>query len=633
MTSDTTSQRSAATAAIRQANQGVLDQLDFADRRHFDDAERGFLGTRKNPQITDADGKVVWDLSTFDFLDADAPDTVNPSLWRVSQLNAKHGLFKVVDGVYQIRSFDLSNMTVVEGETGYVVIDPLVTAESAAAAMELVHEHLGERPVTAVIYSHSHVDHFGGVKGVISAEDAAARSVPVIAPADFMDHAISENIYAGNVMGRRAAYMFGALLPRDRQGTVGSGIGTTNSTGSVTLIEPTILIDKTGEELLLDGVRVVFQVTPDTEAPSDMNFYFPDHKALCLADNVLHSLHNLYTLRGAQIRDGVGWSNYINEVIELFGDKTDAVFLGHMWPVWGQEQICEWLRMQRDIYRYIHDETLRLANQGLTMNEIAAEISLPEALDTYWSNRGYYGTVSHNSRAVYQKYLGFFDANPAHLDPHTPAEAGRRYVELAGGIDALLKKAQSSFDAGDFRWVVELVNHAVFADPTHTTARDLQARALEQLGYRSESAIWRNFYLTGAMELRQESPTPSVQLVTPDMLAALTTDMLLSYLAIRVVGPRAAEHPMVLNLTVTDTAERVRLELSNGVLVPTRGRLSESADVSMSIPRAQLALLALGAISPAQLGPDVVVEGKGELLDVLFGLCDPFDPAFNIVTP
>ncbi|MDN5746025.1 MAG: MBL fold metallo-hydrolase, partial [Nocardioidaceae bacterium] len=608
------SDRTLATDHVVQDNHAVPDELAFDDRRHYEDADRGFIATRENPQIVDSAGKVVWDLSAYEFLDGEAPESVNPSLWRSSQLTAKHGLFKVVDGIYQVRSFDVSNMTVVEGETGYIVIDPLVTAE-CAAALELVREHLGDRPVTAVIYSHSHADHFGGVKGVISAEDAAARDVPIIAPADFMEHAISENIYAGNVMGRRAAYMFGGLLPRDAQGTVGAGLGTTNSTGTVTLIEPTISIAKTGEELVLDGVLVIFQVTPDTEAPSDMNFYFPQQRAVCLADNVVHTLHNLYTLRGAQIRDGVGWSKYINEVLHLFGDRTDVAFLGHMWPVWGQERINEWLRMQRDIYRYIHDETLRLANQGLTMNEIAAEIELPETLGTYWSNRGYYGTVSHNARAVYQKYLGFFDGNPAHLDPHTPVEAGRRYVELAGGVEALLTQAQAAYDEGDYRWVVELVNHAVFADPSNEAAKQLQATALEQLGYRSESAIWRNFYLTGAMELRQESPTPNLQLVTPDMLAALTTDMVLSYLAIRIVGPRAAQHPMVVNLTVSDTGERVCLELSNGVLVPTHGLHDDNPDACMSIPRGQLALLALGAIEPDQLATtDAVLEGNGELL-------------------
>lgn len=626
--------RTNASDIVVQSNRTLLDELDFDDRRHVEDADRGFLGTRADPRITDADGTVVCDLSTFDFLDTEAPDTVNPSLWRVSRLSAKHGLYEVVEGIYQVRGFDVSNMTVVVGETGYIVIDPLVSAETAAAAMELVRKHLGVRPVTAVVYSHSHVDHFGGVKGIISAEDAAARQVPIVAPADFMDHAISENVYAGNVMGRRAAYMFGGLLPRDPQGSVGSGIGTTNSTGTITLLEPTISISKTGEELVLDGVPIVFQVTPDTEAPADMNFYFPQQRALCLSDNVLHSLHNLYTLRGAQIRDGIGWSNYINEVLHLFGDRTDAAFLGHMWPVWGKERIAEWLRMQRDIYRYIHDETLRLANQGLTMDEIAAEIELPDELGRFWSNRGYYGTVSHNARAVYQKYLGFFDGNPAHLDPHPPVEVARRYVDLAGGIDALLEKARVAYDEGDHRWVVELVNHAVFADPTHAEAKELQACALEQLGYRSESAIWRNFYLTGAMELRQASPTPSVQLVTPDMLAALTTDMLLSYLAIRIVGPRAAAYAMVLNLTVADTGERVRLDLSNGVLVPSRDRHADQPDVSLTLPRAQLALLALGAIGPAQLaGTGAVVEGDAALLDVLFGLCDPFDPAFEIVKP
>lgn len=626
--------RKPASAATRTAQDAVRAELPFADRQNFDEADRGFIGTLEPCVITNDAGEVVWDMEQFAFLDGAAPDTVNPSLWRNGQLSSRHGLFEVVDGLYQVRGLDMSNMSVVVGETGYVVIDPLLSAETARAGMDLVRRHLGDRPVTAVIYSHSHADHFGGVKGVISAEEAAEREVPIIAPEGFMDHAVSENVNAGNVMARRAAFMYGMRLERDPQGIVTTGLGPAISQGSVTLIEPTTHITETGQEMVLDGVRVIFQVTPDAEAPSDMNFFFPDLKALCLADNVVHTMHNLYTLRGAQIRDGVAWSNYLNEVLDLFGARTEVVFVSHQWPVWGQERVTELLVKQRDLYRYIHDETLRLANMGYTIKEIPEQIELPESLGTFWSNRGYYGTLSHNAKAVYQKYLGYFDANPANLDPLEPTEAGRRYVQLAGGMDALLENARRSYDAGDYRWVAELVNHAVFAEPDNAQARALQADALEQLGYQAESAPWRNFYLCGAQELRHGTPPPSVQLVTPDMLGAMTIDMVLAYLAIRLVGPKAAQHPMIVNLAVTDTGETAVLEVSNGVLVTTRDRHRADAGVSVSLSMHTLRMLALGAVKPADVPAEQLqVSGKPELLEDLFDACDLFDPSFPIVTP
>jgi alkyl sulfatase BDS1-like metallo-beta-lactamase superfamily hydrolase len=628
----TTSARPAS-EATRNAQRAVHDALPFHDRRQYDEASRGFVASLDPCIVSNAEGGTAWDMEQFHYLAAEAPDTVNPSLWRNAQLSSEHGLFQVADGIYQIRGFDISNMSVVVGETGYVVIDPLVSAEVAKAGMDVVREHLGDRPVTGVIYSHSHVDHFGGVKGVLSAEDAAARNVPIVAPEDFLGHAISENIYAGNAMSRRAAFMYGMRLPRDGQGLVTTGLGPATSLGGVTLLAPTHHIGKTGEELVIDGVRIVFQVTPDAEAPSDMNFYFPEQRALCLADNVVHTMHNLYTLRGAQVRDAIGWSEYLNEILEMFGDEAEVVFLGHQWPVWGNERCVELLRMQRDLYRFIHDETLRLANQGHTLHEIPEIIEVPEALATYWSNRGYYGTLSHNCKAVYQKYLGYFDGNPAHLDPHPPVEAARRYVDALGGVDALLATARASYDAGDYRWVVELVNHAVFAEPDHRGARELQADALEQLGYQAESATWRNFYLVGAMELRQGTPPPGVQPVTPDMLTAMTVEMIISYLAIRIVGPRAAEHPMVLNVTVSDTGDRLALELSNGALVPTHGRHVGDAHAGVTLDRTTLAMLALGAVTPDQVADRLQVEGDATRVATLFGLCDGFDRSFPIVTP
>ncbi|MFG2926357.1 alkyl/aryl-sulfatase [Streptomyces sp. NPDC048305] len=627
-------ERTTATAATRAARVASSAGLDFADRGQYEDAARGFLGTIDPCVIHDADGEVVWDLRKFDFLSGAAPDTVHPSLWRNAQLNSGHGLFEVTDRLYQVRGFDMANMSVVVGDSGYLVIDPLTTVEPARAALDLVREHLGDRPVTAVVYTHSHADHFGGAKGVLITEEAAEREVPVIAPAGFLEHAVSENVYAGNAMNRRAAFMYGMHLPDDERGQLGTGLGHAPSRGRVTLLAPDRTVTTTGQELVVDGVRMVFQLVSGTESPADMNIHFPDLNALCMADNLVHSMHNLYTPRGAEVRDGRAWSDHLNESIELFGAGTDVIFLGHQWPVWGREACADALRAHRDLYRYVHDEVLRLANQGHTIHEIPDLVELPEALAHHWSSRGYYGTLSNNCKAVHQKYLGYFDGNPARLDPHPPAEAARRYVDLAGGIDRLLERARAAYDEGDYRWVAELVDHAVFAEPGHAAARELQAAALEQLGYQAESAVSRNFYLSGAHELRHGTPPPSVQVGTADVAAALTTRMILDALAIRIVGPRAAGHPMTVNLTVTDTGERAVIELSNGALVPTHGRHRPDADAGLSVDKATLALLALGGAPVEALsGGGAVVEGDKDAVAALFSLGEPFDPSFPVVTP
>lgn len=629
---DTTTTTLPATATTRAAQEEVRGSLPFADLRNVEEADRGFIGTLDPCRITDAEGRVVWEMESFTFLEDEAPDTVNPSLWRNARLSARHGLFEVVDGVYQVRGFDLSNMTVVLGDTGYIVIDPLLSAETAAAGMALVREHLGDRPVTGVVYTHSHVDHFGGVKGVVSAEDAAARGIPIVAPADFLSHAVSENVFAGNAMSRRAAFMYGGQLDRDPRGLVTTGLGPAISAGSLTLIPPTHSVTRTGETLEIDGVALEFQVTHGAEAPSDMNVFLPAHRALCLADNIVHTMHNLYTLRGAQVRDAIAWSEYLDEVIDLYLDRTDALFVSHQWPAWGRDRCLELLTMQRDLYRYVHDETLRLANAGHTIDEIPELIELPRTLGEFWSNRGYYGTLKHNAKAVYQKYLGYFDGNPANLDPHDPASAAVRYVEFMGGVDALLEKARVSFDEGDYRWVAEVVGHAVFADPTSREARELQAAAFEQLGYQAESAVWRNFYLCGARELRLGTPPPGTQSVTPDIIGAMTLEMMLSYLGIRLIGPQAAQHPMVLNIEVGES--RAAIEISNGCLVPQLGRRREDAAASITVQHGAFAMLALGAAMPADLPEGAIsIDGDAGLLDTLLGLCDRFDPSFAIVTP
>ena len=447
------------------ANRAVAMTLPMHDRRDFDDARRGFVTSLDEVIVRATDGRVVWDLDAYGSFDGDAPDTVHPSLWRQAQLNLIHGLFEVVPSVYQVRGLDLSNMTIIEGDTGVIVIDPLISSETAAASLELYRSVRGDRPVTAVIYTHSHVDHFGGVRGVLPGGQAG--DIPIVAPEHFVEHALSENIYAGTAMTRRATYMYGALLPKGPEGQVTAGLGPTTSVGTVGLVPPTIDIGRTGEELVLDGVRIVFQMTPGTEAPAEMNFHFPDLRLLCMAENATHNLHNVVTLRGAQVRDARAWSRFLDESLELFGAGTDTVFASHHWPTWGADRVVTHLSNQRDLYGYLHDQTLRLMNHGLTGPEIAEEVELPPALDQSWDCRGYYGSVSHNVKADLPAVHGLVRRQPGQpLAP--PARArGPRYVEFMGGTEAVLDRAQRSFDEGDYRWVAEVVNHVIFADPTN----------------------------------------------------------------------------------------------------------------------------------------------------------------------
>lgn len=624
----------AATPATAAANRAVLSTLDFADRRSFDDARRGFVATIDPPVIRAENGRVVWDLTRYDFLGGDCPDTVNPSLWRQAQLTVRHGLFRVTDRIYQIRGFDIANMTIVEGDTGYLVIDPLLTPETAAAGMRLVREHLGDKPIRAIVYTHSHTDHFGGVKGVVSGDEVARGAVRIVAPSGFMEHTVSENVQAGNAMKRRAQYMYGSLLPADDRGVVSVGLGAALANGAPTLLAPTDLVAETGTEMVLDGVRIVFQYTPDSEAPAEMNFFLPDLRALCMAENVSHNMHNLYTLRGAQVRDAAAWSNYIRDALDLFGDRADVLFISHHWPVWGREAIREFMEKQRDLYRFIHDETLRWAARGLNAAEIAERLELPPALATYWSNRGYYGTLEHNVKAVYQKYLGWFDANPANLHPHPPAAAAARYVEFMGGADEVLRKARASFDAGDYRWVAEVVGRVVFTDPRNEDARALQADAFEQLGYQAEAASWRNFYLTGAQELRSGVAYAGGGGARGDMLTAMTTEMLLDHLAVRLDGAAAAECDAHVALDV-DGDGRIFVLVRHGVLVHSRRPQRGDVDATVALSRPVLARLVLGALTAAdaEAAGHVTISGDAAAWRVPFDLRGRFDPAFPIVTP
>ncbi|HEX3390445.1 MAG TPA: alkyl sulfatase dimerization domain-containing protein [Streptosporangiaceae bacterium] len=603
-----------------------MSDLPFDDRTDFENAERGRMDALDPCVVKAADGRVVWDLAAYSYLDADCPDTVNPSLWRQAQLCAKHGLFQVTDGIYQVRGMDLSNMTIVEGNTGVIVIDPLISAETAAASIALYRKNRGDRPVTGVIYTHSHVDHFGGVEGVLP---GGAGEVPILAPEGFMEHAVSENVYAGVAMNRRAAYMYGAILGRSPTGQVSTGLGIATSEGSVGLIPPTVDVTHTGQEETVDGVRIVFQITPGTEAPSEMNFYFPAQRALCMAENATHNLHNLLTLRGALVRDPRIWARYLNEAIEMFGADTDAAFASHHWPTWGTDNVTRFLSQQRDLYAYLHDQTLRMLNNGSTGMEVAEDIELPPALEAAWHARGYYGSVSHDVKAIYQRYMGWFDGNPTSLWQHPPQAAATRYVEVIGGQQAVLDKARSYAESGDLRFAAELLKHAVFADADASEAREALARVYERLGFGAENATWRSFYLCGALELREGAKSPAIGDLGASMAGALTIEQIFDTLAIRVDGPRAAGQSLVIDWNFTDAGHTVRLALSNGALIQTVNPKTEAvADLTLTLTKAQL----LGLLAGRGLD-GIGHTGDPAALTRLMGLLDTPDPAFAIVTP
>jgi linear primary-alkylsulfatase len=623
-----------ATEATAQRNREAAASLPPIEGEDFAEASRGLVATFEPAVVENAAGDVVWDMESYDFLGGEPPDTANPSLWRQSRLNRLAGLFEIAPGFYQLRGFDLSNMHVIEGERGIVVIDPLISAETAAAALAFYREHRGDRPVTGLLYTHSHIDHFGGAKGIVSAEEVAEREIPVLAPEGFLEHAVSENVYAGTAMGRRAGYMYGAMLRRGPDGGIGSGLGQTTSTGTLTLIPPNLDVTRTGQEETVDGVRMVFHLTPGTEAPAEMNFHFPDHRVLCIAENATQTMHNVLTLRGALVRDPQIWAHYLDEAIELFGADTDALFAGHHWPLWGNERIVDYLSKQRDLYAYIHDQTLRMLNRGLTSREIAEELELPPELAAEWHCRGYYGSLSHNVKAVYQRYMGWFDGNPAHIWEHTPAESARRYVEFMGGAERVLELARRSFEQGDYRWVAEVVNHLVFAEPGNRPARELQADALEQLGYGAENATWRNFFLIGAQELREGVTGTPTDTRAPDILAQLSVAQILDGMKVRLDGPRAWGKRLRIAWQVTDPDERHLLTLENGVLQHRPDEGAE-AEATLAIERAALNEMLGGTADLAALAESgrLKVGGDGAKLGELLGLLEEPDPSFAIVTP
>ena len=600
--------------------------LDYDDRTDFENAERGLVDKLDPCIVKDAGGKVVWDLDNYAYLDGERPETVHPSLWRQAQLLTIQGLFEVTEGIYQVRGLDLSNITFVEGERGVIAIDPLISAETAAAALALYRKNRGDRPVTAVIYTHSHADHFGGVEGILP---DGAGDVPILAPEGFLEHAVSENVYAGVAMNRRAAYMYGAALERSATGQVSTGLGLATSEGSLGLLAPTLDITHTGQEEVVDGVRIVFQMTPGTEAPAEMNFHFPDHRALCMAENATHNLHNLLTLRGALVRDPRIWARYLDEAVELFAADSDVVFASHHWPTWGTDELTRYLREQRDFYAYLHDQTLRMLNNGLTGMEIAEDFPLPDALDSAWHTRGYYGSVSHNVKAIYQRYLGWYDGNPTSLWQHPPVAAASRYVEAIGGRDAILAKAAAYAEDGDLRFAAELLKHAVFDDSSDEAAKGALADVYEKLGFGAENATWRSFYLAGARELREGIQPLTIADLGAGMAAALTVEQLFDTLAIRVDGPKAAEHRIVIDWRFTDGNGEVRLSLSNGALIQTPNPRSQ-LDVDLTLTLSKLQLLGLMAGHGLE---GIEHTGDPGVLQTLLGVLDTPNPEFAIVTP
>lgn len=627
----------AATPETAHANAAVLDQLPFANRQDYEDARRGFIATLPDIRIESPDGRTVWELKSYDFLmQSEAPPSVNPSLWRIARLNMNSGLFKVVDGIYQIRGFDISNMTIVEGKTGLIVIDPLISEEVARAGLELYNLHRPKKPVRAVIYTHSHVDHYGGVKGVVREADVAAGSVRIYAPEGFLEEAVSENVLAGNAMSRRALYMYGALLPKGPQGQVDSGLGKTTSVGTVGLIPPTDTIRHTGEKLTIDGIEVVFQMAPGTEAPAEMLFYFPQYRALCAAEDATHTLHNLYTIRGAQVRDANKWWKALNRTIELFGAKTDVLFASHHWPTWGNGNVANFIEKQRDMYKYIHDQSLQLLNAGYTMAEIGEMVQLPPPLANEWFNRSYYGTVNHDAKAVYQRYMGWYSGNPAELFPLPPGQAAKKYVEYMGGSAEVIRKARESFRKGEYRWVAQVMNQVVFADPDNREARELEANALEQMGYQAEAATWRNAFLMGAFELRNGVPRiPATQSASPDTIRAMTPEMVLDYMAMRLDAKKAEGKHIAINWVLPDIKQLYALRVQNSVLVYTGDEQMPNADATLTMPKAILAEIQLGTttLDREVSAGSVTVAGNREKVNELLGMLVRFDPLFNIVTP
>ncbi len=625
-----------ATPATVAANQAFAQGLPWDDETEAVLADRGFIATLEDSRIRADDGRIVFDTQAYDFADGEVQDTMNPSLWRHLSLLNNDGLFEVVPGLWQVRGLDLSVMSVIATETGYILVDPLTSTETAAAALSLVHKHLGEKPVVAVIYTHSHGDHFGGVKGVVTQEDVAAGKVQVIAPDGFMEHAVSENLIAGPAMTRRANYQFGTRLTPGPTGQGGAGIGTGLPSGTFSLIAPTYTVRETGEKLVIDGIEIEFQVTPGTEAPAEMNFYLPHLRALCLAENANPTMHNVLPPRGALVRDSKAWADYLTEAIRLFGDRTDVMFVSHGWPRWGQEEVLAFAASHRDAYKYLHDQSVRLMNKGYTAEEVAEVIALPDSLASKWYNRGYYGTMAHNSKAVYQRYLGWFDSNPANLNPWPPEEAATRYVKAMGGERTALRTAREAYAEGDYRWAAEVARHIVFANDANMEAREVMAQAFEQMGYQAEGSLWRNIYLTGAAEARAAPGAASVSTLSPDVVSAISVEQVFDMLAVRVDPALAEGKDVSIAFVFPDLNETRLVSVRNSVLVHEDGE-GRNAAATLTLPKAAFLGMIFAGQKPADLVQKGVLTISGDPLAAatLLGVLDPPAPPepFAIVTP
>ena len=623
---------SAASPSTQKENAAFVQTIASASGQDFEDAKRGLIA-RPTGKILAADGSVLRDFAAYDFLQGAAPDTVNPSLWRHAQLNANIGLYKVMDGVYQLRGFDIANITLIEGKTGWIVVDALTSRESATAAMAFAEQHLGKKPVTGLVLTHAHADHFGGALGVLSQADAAQRKVPIVAPAGFMEEATSENVLVGTAMGRRSVYQFGRDLPRSAKGNVDTGLGKDVIYGSIGILTPTWLIYQAKQPMQIDGVDFVFHNVPNAECPAELSFSIPSKKLYDGAENLSQTMHNLLPIRGAKVRDALRWATYMEQALEQTRE-AEVYIASHHWPIWGNANIQQFITMHRDVYKYTHDQTVRLMNAGYTPSEIADKVQLPKSLADFMAVRGHYGDLRHNVKAVYQFYLGFFDGNPAHLNPLAPADVGKRYVELAGGPDKALAAAQQAFDKGDFRWTAELLNHVVMADASNKAAKELLAKSYEQMGYSAESATWRNAYLSGAQELRNGPPSKGMSKAGAiDLLLQTPMERFLEAMAASLDGPAAEGKNYRINITLSDQKESYALWIDNAVLHFKRGQHPEAnATLTLTKPLFVKIIAGSAGIQDTLLSDDLKVSGSKVDLVRFFGLLEKAPGTFGIVS-
>jgi len=615
---------------------GLRETLPFEDERDFEEAKRGFVAAPPYKQIMAEAGNVAWDMGSYEWLmEGKDFDSINPSLQRQAILNMAYGLYEVLPGkIYQVRGYDLANISFIKGDTGWIVFDPLTAKETARAALDFINEQIGERPVVAVVYSHSHADHFGGVRGVVDEADVRSGKVKIIAPVGFMEHAVAENVYAGNAMTRRLFYQYGVLLPRSPFGHVDQSIGKNTAAGNLGLIPPTVTIEDDIAEMTVDGVRMVFQNTPGTEAPAEMNTWFPDLKAFWAAENITGTIHNIYTLRGAMVRDALRWSKEINEALYRFGTEAEVMFASHSWPRWGNERIQEVMRTQRDAYAHLNNQVLHLANQGVTINEIHNLYHLPKSLEQNWAAHSYHGSEAHNSRAVINRYLGYWDANPATLIPLSPRDSAPLYVEMMGGSDKIMAKGKALHDEGKYLLAVEILNKLVFAEPDNQAAKDLLADVYEQIGYQKESPSLRNSFLAGAYELRHGIPKgASPKSSGPDMIRAMTTDLWLDFLGIRLDSAKAEGKQFVINFVTPDNGEQYVVELSNATLTNIKGQQAKNADLTITLNRSDLETVMMGkATFDEQIaGGKAKLTGDRQPYEDLKGMLKQFDMGFEIL--